>query len=186
MSRFDVIPTPLNGLLLIQRKKIEDNRGFLSRFYCSEELAQVGLRQPIVQINHTLTCKKGTVRGMHFQYPPYTEIKFISCLHGEIWDIAVDLRSSSPTFLHWYGATLSAENCKSLLIPQGFAHGFQTLTENCELMYLHTAPYQSAAEGGLNVCDPRLNISWPLPITELSERDRNRSFIDQNFSGIML
>lgn len=186
MSRFDFIPTPLTGLKLVQRKAIEDHRGFLSRFYCFEEFRAVGLDKPLAQINHTLTRSKGAVRGLHFQYPPYAEAKLVSCLHGEIFDAAVDLRRGSPTFLHWHGVILSESNRLSLLIPEGFAHGFQTLTEDCELIYLHTATYHPEAEGALNVADLKLDIAWPLEITELSDRDRNHKLIEQDFEGIIL
>lgn len=186
MSRFDFIPTPLSGLALVQRKAAEDHRGFLSRFYCAEEFRAAGLNKPIAQINHTLTRKKGAVRGLHFQYPPHAETKLVSCLKGEVWDVAVDLRHDSSTFLRWYGEILSAENRKSLLIPEGYAHGFQTLTEDCELIYLHTAAYHPEAEGALNVADPALNITWPLPIGDLSDRDRSHPFISPVFRGIVL
>ena len=186
MSRFDFIPTPLAGLMLVERKITEDHRGFLSRFYCAEEFCGAGINKPIAQINHTLTRKKGAVRGLHFQYPPHAETKQVSCLRGEIFDVAVDLRHDSPTFMQWHGEIISAENRKSLLIPEGYAHGFQTLAEDCELIYLHTAAYHPEAEGALNVADPRLNIVWPLPINDLSERDRNHPFIGSGFQGIVL
>ena len=186
MSRFDFIPTRLTGLMLVQRKAIEDHRGFLSRFYCGEEFGAAGMSKHIAQINHTLTRKKGAVRGLHFQHPPRAEAKLVSCLKGEIWDVAVDLRSDSPTFLQWHSEVLSAANRKSLLIPEGFAHGFQTLSEDCELIYLHTAAYYLESEGALNVSDPRLGIAWPLAITEISEKDRNHKLIEQNFQGITL
>ena len=186
MVRFDFIATPLKNLLVVQRKTIEDQRGFLSRFYCAEEFHEAGIEKSIAQINHTLTHKRGTVRGLHFQHPPYAEAKLVSCLKGEIWDVAVDLRRDSPTFLHSHGEILSAENRRSLLIPEGYAHGFQTLTENCELIYLHTASYHAQAEGALNVADPRLGIAWPLPIDDLSERDRSHSLINSGFEGIVL
>lgn len=186
MLRFDFIATPLGGLLLVQRKAIEDDRGFLSRFYCAEEFREAGINKPVAQINHTLTRKRGAVRGMHFQHPPYAETKMVSCLKGEILDVAVDLRRDSPTFLHWHGEIISATNRKSLLIPEGFAHGFQALTEDCELIYLHTAFYRAEAEGALNVADPKLSIAWPLPIGDLSVRDRNHAFIDENFQGVVV
>ena len=186
MPRFDFITTPLSGLKLVQRKVIEDSRGFLSRFYCANEFAEAGINKPIAQINHTLTCKKGAVRGLHFQHPPHTETKLVSCLQGEIWDVAVDLRRDSPTFLQWHGEILSAANRKSLLIPEGFAHGFQTLSKDCELIYLHTAAYHPESEGALNVTDPKLDIIWPLTITEISERDRNHKLIEPDFQGIIL
>lgn len=185
-KRFDFIQTPLAGLLSVQRKVTEDQRGFLSRFYCAEEFADAGLVKPIAQINHTFTRMKGAVRGLHFQHPPHAEAKLVSCLKGEVLDVAVDLRCGSPTFLQWHGEILSASNRRSLLIPEGYAHGFQTLTEDCELIYLHTAAYHPEAEGALNMTDPRLNVAWPLPITELSERDRCHPFIGSDFQGIVL
>lgn len=186
MSRFDFTATPLAGLTLVSRRRTEDHRGFLSRFYCADEYLEVGMSKPILQINHTLTLNKGAVRGMHFQHPPHAEIKLVSCLHGEVFDVAVDLRRSSPTFLHWHGVILSADNYQSLLIPEGFAHGFQTLTGDCELIYLHTAAYSGLDEGMLNVLDPTLNIAWPLQIDDISERDRTHPFIDQFFQGVLL
>ena len=186
MSRFKFIPTPLPGLQLVQRQAIEDHRGFLSRFYCVEEFAEAGIDKPIAQINHTLTRKKGAVRGLHFQLPPHAETKIVSCLQGAIWDVAVDIRRDSPTFLQWHGEILSSTNRKSLLIPEGYAHGFQTLSEDCELIYLHTASYHLEAEGALNVADPKLGIAWPLAVTEMSERDRNHKLIERDFQGIAL
>lgn len=186
MARFDFIPTPLQGLLIVQRLAITDERGFLSRFYCADEFLAAGVNKPIAQINHTLTRQQGAVRGLHFQHPPYSETKLVSCLHGEIWDVAVDLRYNSPTFLHWHGEILSANNRKSLLIPEGYAHGFQALTPDCELIYLHTEAYHPEAEGGLSVTDSRLNITWQLPISELSPRDANHPLISSDFHGIVL
>ena len=184
MSRFDFIKTPLSGLKVVQRKAIEDHRGFFSRFYCAEEFSQAGVNKPIAQINQSFTCKIGAVRGLHFQYPPYAETKIVSCVQGEIYDVAVDIRYESPTFLHWHGEILSAENQRSLIIPEGFAHAFQTMTENCELIYLSTAPYSHDTEGALNVKDDSLAITWPLPISDLSERDAQHPFIKPSFKGV--
>jgi dTDP-4-dehydrorhamnose 3,5-epimerase len=186
MARFDFNDTPLSGVKCVQRKPIEDARGFFARFYCADEFRVAGLDQPIVQINHTFTRSKGAVRGLHFQHPPHAESKLVSCMAGAVFDVAVDLRADSPTFMHWHGEILSAENRRSLLIPAGCAHGFQTLTEDCELLYLHTAPFHPEAEGALNVADPALTIAWPLPISEQSERDRSHPFIDSHFAGIRL
>lgn len=185
-SRFEFISTPLSGLTVIRRKPIEDERGFFCRFYCAEEFREAGLNKPVAQINHTFTRKKGAVRGLHFQYPPHAEAKIVSCLKGEIYDVAVDIRYGSPTFLCWYAEILSANNYKSLLITEGFAHGFQTLTKDCELIYLHTASYTPDAEGGLNVRDPRLAIVWPLKISGLSKRDMSYAYVDDRFEGIRL
>ena len=185
-GRFEILDTPLRGLKLIRRKRISDSRGYLERLFCAEDFGALILGRNIVQINHTLADKCGAVRGLHFQYPPHAETKIVSCLRGEIFDVAVDVRFDSPTFLHWYGTILSADNCKSLFIPEGYAHGFQTLTEACELIYLHTTAYHCKAEGALNVTDPRLNIGWPLAISDLSERDCNHPFISPTFQGVIL
>lgn len=184
MARFDFTATGLVGLTVVGRKPIEDARGFFSRFWCAEELREAGWGKPIAQINHTLTRRRGAVRGMHFQHSPHAEAKLVSCLRGEVFDVAVDLRRGSPTFLRWHGEVLSAANHRSLLIPEGFAHGFQTLAEDCELLYLHSAPYQPGAEGAVNAADPRLGIAWPLPISEQSDRDRAHAMLAADFPGI--
>ena len=186
MARLDFLNTPLTGLMVIQRKPIQDTRGFLSRLYSVEEFKNAGIDKPISQINHTLTLLKGAVRGLHYQKPPYSETKIVNCLRGEIFDIAVDLRQGSSTFLHWYGEKLSAQNNRGLLIPEGFAHGFQALSENCELIYFHTAPYVHEAEAGLNIVDTEIGINWPLPITELSDRDRSHPMVRPDFQGVSL
>jgi dTDP-4-dehydrorhamnose 3,5-epimerase len=173
-------------LKTIKRQHLSDARGFLVRLFCSMELAALGWHKPIAQINHTSTLYKGTIRGMHFQYPPHAEMKLVSCLHGEVFDVAIDIRSDSPTFLKWHGARLSASNGIALLIPEGFAHGFQALTDNVELLYCHSAPYCREAEGGLNPRDPDLNILWPETITEMSEKDTSRIFINHTFQGVTL
>lgn len=184
MSRFEVLDTPLAGLRVVRRARREDARGFLSRLFCAEELAAAGWARPVAQINHTLTRATGSVRGLHFQHPPQAETKLVSCLRGDVWDVAVDLRASSPTFLHWHAERLSADNGCALLIPRGFAHGFQALVPNCELMYLHDAFYAPASEGGIHPLDPRLAIAWPLPAGEMSERDRTRPMLNETFGGI--
>jgi dTDP-4-dehydrorhamnose 3,5-epimerase len=184
VSKFVISPTPLKNLTVIQRQRIEDHRGFFSRFFCAEELAPFGFNMPVAQMNHTLTARMGAVRGLHFQHQPYAEDKIISCLHGTIFDVAVDLRRGSPTFLRWHAEILSGDNGRSLLVPQGFAHGFQTLSEGCELLYLHSRPYAQHAEGALNVADPLLAIDWPLPICDLSARDSSHSFLSSKFTGI--
>lgn len=186
MSRLDFIDTPISDLKVVQRKPIRDARGYFSRFFCAEEFAQVGLSSAISQINHSYSKNAGTLRGMHFQMPPHAERKFVSCIRGEIFDVAVDLRRNSPTFLQWHGEVLSEENQRSLLIPEGFAHGFQTLTDDCELLYLVSVAYEPTAERGLNAEDPLLKIKWPLPITEMSDKDRNNAALSSGYSGIAL
>lgn len=183
-GRFEIRSTPIDGLCVVQRKPLGDSRGYLERLYCGEELHTLAPAKHIAQINHTLTVNRGTVRGMHFQLPPHAEIKFVSCLRGEVFDVAIDLRHNSPTFLRWHAELLSADNHRTLVIPEGFAHGFQTLTDDCEMLYFHTAAYQPDAERGVNALDPRLAIQWPLPFAGLSPRDAAHPFLDDHFSGV--
>jgi dTDP-4-dehydrorhamnose 3,5-epimerase len=185
-SRFDIIDTSLERLKLIQRKPAVDQRGSLERVFCAHELQAILPGKTVAQINFTRTAKRGTVRGMHFQYPPYAETKIVSCFRGEIFDVAVDLRQGSASFLRWHGEILSARNHRSLLIPEGFAHGFQTLLEDCELLYIHTAAWQPGAEGGLHPEDPRLDIHWPATVTELSQRDATHPLVTEEFAGVAL
>ena len=184
MSRFTLCDTPLSGLKIIERQALGDPRGFLSRLFCAEELGQAGWHGPIAQINHTCTALRGTVRGLHCQRPPHGEIKLVSCLRGEVFDVAVDLRRASPTFLHWHGEILSAANHRALLIPHGFAHGFQALCDEVELLYCHSAPHFPDAEFGLFPQDARLAIDWPLPVTGMSARDTAHARIDDHFEGL--
>jgi dTDP-4-dehydrorhamnose 3,5-epimerase len=184
MSRFIRQETALAGLLQVQRQRLADARGSLSRLFCADELHDAGWTQPVRQINHTRTLRRGCVRGMHFQRAPHAEAKLVSCLRGAVRDVAVDLRSGSPTFLQWHAATLSAENGWALLIPEGFAHGFQTLTDDVEMLYCHSMPYCASAEGGLHPMDERVAIAWPLPIAELSARDQAHQRIGADFTGV--
>ena len=185
-NRFTIISLPIKGPMVVKRNRIGDERGFLSRLFCQEELALAGWKKPIIQINHTLTEHSGTVRGIHYQNPPYTEMKLVTCVRGEVWDVALDLREGSPTFLKWHAELLTAENGRALLIPEGFGHGFQTITDNCELIYLHNKAYRPEAEAGVRFDDPELEINWPLPIEVCSERDRSHPLISTNFKGITI
>ena len=184
MSRFTVAATALDGLVCIQRQRHEDARGFFSRLFCADELATAGFRQPVAQINHTLTRRRGSVRGLHFQHQPHAEDKLVSCVRGDVFDVAVDLRKNSRAFLQWHAEVLSAENMRSLLIPKGFAHGFQALSDDVELIYLHSEPYAPGSEGGLNAHDPVLAIAWPLPFADLSDRDATHPYLTPEFGGI--
>jgi dTDP-4-dehydrorhamnose 3,5-epimerase len=186
MTRFAVTATPLAGVMRVQRQRLGDARGHLTRLFCADELGAAGWQGPIAQINHTLTARLGTVRGVHYQYQPHAEIKLVSCLRGEVWDVAVDLRRGSPTFLQWHSERLSADNGVALLIPQGFGHGFQTLSDDVEMLYCHSAAYATAAEGGLHPLDPRLALSWPLPVGGLSPRDAGHAFVGADFEGVSL
>jgi dTDP-4-dehydrorhamnose 3,5-epimerase len=176
-NRFDIVETPIGGLLRLERIRIGDERGWLERMFCADELRPAGWISPIAQINRTLTLNRGTVRGMHFQHPPHEEAKLVSCLAGEVFDVAIDMRKNSPTYLHWHGEVLSAGNARSLLIPEGFAHGFQTMSDRVEMLYFHSAAYAPTSEDGLRPDDPALDIAWPLAISEMSERDRNHKLL---------
>jgi dTDP-4-dehydrorhamnose 3,5-epimerase len=181
---FKITQTPLNGPAIIERTVNRDARGYLERLFGVEELAGVIGRRAIRQINRTLTTSRGTVRGMHFQVPPHAEVKLVTCLRGSVFDVAVDIRENSPTFLRWHAEVLADSEHRTMLIPEGFAHGFQALTDNCELLYIHTAPYVRSAESGLNPSDPRLDITWPKEITEMSARDASWEFLTDEFIGI--
>lgn len=185
-ARFAYHATPLDGVRVVTRKNLDDSRGYFCRLFCSDELRHAGFQKPITQINYTHTSGQGAVRGLHFQHPPHAEVKLVSCLRGEVFDVAVDVRRDSPTFLHWHGEVLSAADCKSLLIPEGFAHGFQALTPNCELLYLHTVAYVPEAAAGLHPLDPAIGIDWPLKIGEMSQHDRSQTFVNDDFSGVTL
>lgn len=172
------------GMYLVELEVRGDARGSFTRMYCQKELASIGVLPPIAQVNHSITRQRGVVRGLHFQLPPATETKVISCVQGAAWDVAVDLREGSPTFLQWCAYELSADNRRMVVIPDGCAHGFQTLTDEVELLYLHTAFYAPEHERGFNAQDPRLGITWPLPIAMQSDRDRHMPFIPDDFAGI--
>lgn len=186
MINFNYISTKLQGLYLIVPKSKIDNRGYFERLFCTEEFKEVGLNRPIVNINHSFSKQKGTIRGMHFQYPPSQEIKMITCLKGSIYDVALDIRKNSSTFLQWQGEILDGDSRKIFMIPEGFAHGFQTLEDNVELLYIHTNFYNKEHESGLNYNDPILNINWPLKVTKISDKDKNYKFITTNFKGVEL
>lgn len=181
MRRFTVTNLPLAGLRRVERQRLGDHRGFLARLFCAEELAAAGWVAPVVQINHSYTARQGTVRGMHFQRPPHAEMKLVSCIRGEVWDVAIDVRTGSSTFLQWHAERLSAVNGCALLIPAGFAHGFQTLCDDVELLYCHSAAYAPANEAGLNPLDTCLAIAWPLPVGALSARDAGHPSVDAAF-----
>ena len=169
--------TPLKGCYVIQTTPFIDHRGAFARFFCERELAPVIGDRKIVNVNFSRTVKRGSIRGMHFQRAPDAEMKFVRCLKGSVFDVAVDLRKESPTYLHWYGVELSAENMDMFAVPEGFAHGFQALEDDVEIMYLVTAFYSPHCEGGLNHADPQIRIRWPLPITDVSEKDLHHPYL---------
>ena len=176
--------TPLMGSYIIELNPYKDERGWFARTYCKNEFETIGHDKEWVQLNHSFTKHKGTVRGMHYQLPPFSEIKMVRCIAGAVYDVIVDLRKDSETFLKWFGADLSAENKKMIYIPEGFAHGFQALTDDCELIYHHSQFYMPGVEGGLKYDEPKVNIKWPLAITNISQRDNTHPFLDIHFKGI--
>lgn len=176
----------MSDIFVIERRILRDSRGSFERVFCGEEMFEVLGNRKIRQINFSRTLRTGTVRGMHYQMPPRAELKVVSCLRGRVFDVAVDLRLGSPTFLHVFSIELSAENGKALVIPEGCAHGFQSLTDECELLYLHTAPYASDLERSVNSEDPALAIQWPLPISERSDKDAAIPFIEPTYLGVQI
>ena len=186
MGRCIAVDTPLGGLKVICRTPITDSRGSFSRVFCQEELAGAGWRKPIAQINHSYTARRGTIRGLHFQRAPNAEMKLVSCIRGAVWDVAVDVRAGSPTFLQWHAEQLSAENGRSLLIPEGFAHGFQALTDHVELVYCHSVAYAPQTETGLWPLDASVSVPWPLAATDMSDRDASFPRISREFEGVLL
>lgn len=176
--------TRIAGVLVVQSDRVEDERGAFARLFCEQELAGVVGARRIVQVNHSRTAAPGAVRGMHYQRAPHAEMKLVRCLRGRVWDVAVDLRAGSPTFLHWHAEELTPANGRMLVVPEGCAHGFQVLSPDSELLYLHTAAYDAAAEGGVHCLDPRLGIAWPLPVTGLSARDASHPPLDAGFAGL--
>jgi len=182
----ELMETSITGVMVAKTSRIGDRRGTFARFFCETELANALGQRHIVQINHSRTINVGAVRGMHYQHPPCAEMKLVRCIKGRVWDVALDLRKGSPTFLHWYGVELSAESDEMMVIPEGCAHGFQVLEDKSELLYLHTASYASVYEGGVRHNDPLVDIQWPLAVTDLSDRDRMHPLIDQCFCGVTI
>ena len=180
---FQVEPTPLAGVKVLQRHRFSDDRGSFARLFDTAELAALGSTFPIAQINHSATSRRGSLRGMHYQLRPKADAKLVTCIRGVILDVAVDLRKGSPTLCRWHGEILSAANQRSMLIPAGFAHGFQTLSDDVELIYCHGEAYDPAHEGALNAFDARLAIAWPERVTAISDRDRSHAMLPDAFEG---
>jgi len=179
-----IIETSLTGAYVIELEPFLDERGFFARVFCEKEFAKIGFDRQIVQVNHSLTRQKGTIRGMHYQESPACEIKIIRCIQGAVFDVMVDIRAGSSTFMHWHGVELSKDNMRMVYIPEGFAHGFQALTDNAELIYHHSAFYQPDYERGIRHDDPALAIKWLLPVGFVSPKDQHYRFLGKNFKGI--
>lgn len=184
MGKFNIRSTPLKDAVVVESKPFHDHRGAFSRLFCRNELSSfIGNRQ-IVNINLSTTLKIGVVRGLHYQKVPSQEMKLVRCLRGAVFDVIVDLREDSATFLQWYGLELSENDEQMIVVPEGFAHGFQVLKENSEVLYFSTEFYSPGCESGLRYNDPALDIQWPLPVSEISEKDMSYSLVDHSFSGM--
>jgi dTDP-4-dehydrorhamnose 3,5-epimerase len=177
-------PTAVHGAHLIDLERRGDDRGFFARFFCENEFADAGLIKHFAQINTSLTQKRGTLRGMHYQLPPSAEVKVVRCIKGALFDVVLDLRPDSPTFGKWFGETLDAENRTMMYVPEGCAHGFVTLADDTEALYLVSHPYGPEDERGIRFNDPRFAIDWPVSPTEVSAKDSNWPDFDPAFHGI--
>ena len=188
MTNFIIKETSIEGLKVGQIQSKLDERGYFERVYCYKEYEELSGRSfQIKQINRSMSKIKGTTRGLHFQWPPFAETKIVSCPSGRLFDVAVDLRVDSPTYLKYYSVELTGDNKKFLIIPEGFGHGFQTLEPNTEILYLVTEEFSLQHDDGINPVDPAIGVEWPLSITLRSEKDTNRKYIsDRNFKGVQL
>ena len=178
--------TSIAGLFVGEARPIEDARGHFARLFCAGELNAVIGSRSIVQINHSVTNEVGAIRGLHFQIAPYTDMKIVRCLRGRVWDVAVDVRRGSLTYLSWVAKELSPNNRRMMIIPEGCAHGFQVMEPKSELLYLHTSAYSLAAEQGIRFDDPSVGIAWPIPATVMSDRDRGFPLIAPDFTPVVL
>jgi len=178
------VETKLLGSFVIHPTLLQDERGGFSRVFCKNEFKHIGHDKEFVQLNHSFNTHKGTIRGMHYQEPPFSEIKLIRCVRGAVYDVIIDIRKSSPTFLQWFGIELSARNMNMIYVPEGFAHGFQTLEENSELLYHHTNFYEPLSERGIRYSDAEIAINWPIEVTSISQKDKNYPLLTPTFKGI--
>ena len=183
---FNAIPTPISDLGHYAGRIFEDDRGEFQRLYCAREFAHNNHRFRIVQANRSLTTAAGTVRGLHYQVPPHAETKVVQCIRGRVWDVAVDLRRQSETFLQWHAVELSDTNQQVIVVPPGFAHGFQALEDDSELLYFHSHEYVPEAEAGIAHNDPIVAVEWPLTALNISDRDRAFDRLTMKFTGLEL
>jgi dTDP-4-dehydrorhamnose 3,5-epimerase len=177
------IKTELVGACIIDIERLEDERGFFARSWCEREFRDHGLNPGLAQCSISFNRQRGTLRGMHYQIAPDAEAKIVRCTAGSIYDVIIDLRRESPTFTRWVGVELSAENRRMLYVPEGFAHGFQTLADNSEVFYQISQFYAPASARGVRWNDPQFGITWPLEITAMSDKDRLSGDFDPH-SGI--
>lgn len=184
MDRFSYQKTNIEGVYIITPKKIVDNRGFYERFFCAKDFEEIGFNTNIKQINHSKTNEKGVIRGFHYQTPPHTEIKVVRCLKGAIFDVALDVRRNSKTFLQHVSVDLNEENDQYLILPEGIAHAFQTLTNNSEIIYMVSKFYAPNSDIAINPLDPKLNVNWPIEINKALSKELNAKFLNESFQGI--
>jgi len=182
----NLLETSLPGAWVIDSKSLQDNRGAFSRIFCALELQEILGSRTIVQINHSITRDVGSIRGLHYQKTPHAELKIIRCLKGRVFDVAVDLRQGSPTFLKWNAVELTPRSNLAYVIPEGCAHGFQVLEANSELLYLHTAFYTPTSEVAVRFDDPRISVNWPLTPTNVSVKDKSHPLLNEGFEGVII
>lgn len=176
-------PLPLYGAAEICSSPVEDARGWFARLFCQKELFSLNEGRPIQQVNCSFSVKRGLVRGLHFQKAPRSEDRAVRCIVGRVFDVMVDLRENSSTFGCWHAVILDSTEMNMVYIPRGFAHGFQTLEDNCQMLYLHTGFYAPETEGGIHYDSPALGVEWPLPVTEVSQRDETLPHFEPSFGG---
>ena len=174
----------LPGAFLIEVEKLVDHRGAFFRTFCKDDFKQINHDKEFIQFNHSINNRKGTIRGMHYQIPPDAEVKLIRCIKGHVHDVLVDLRKNSSTFLNWITVELSAGRSNMIYVPEGIAHGFQTLEDNCELLYYHTSAYNPMAERGVRYDDSKVDIKWPIDPINISDRDKSYPMLTPDFKGI--
>lgn len=181
-----ILPTSLDGVFRLELKQHSDERGWFTRFFCGQTLAQCGLISQVSQTNHSYCRQRGILRGLHYQRPPRAEVKIIRCVQGQVFDVAVDVRKGSPTFLQWYGVCLSADDPTAVYVGQGFAHGYLSLTDHAAVVYHASEPYAPEFEGSVRFDDPRIGIRWPVSDPRLSDKDFGTAWLDQAFEGVSL
>ena len=178
------LATPLADAFVVELDLRGDQRGFFARLFCENEFASAGLHSHFVQVNNSLSSRKGTLRGLHYQLAPAAEVKLVRCIRGALYDVIVDIRPDSPTYCRWFGAELSAANRRMMYVPRGFAHAFITLADETEAIYLVSDFYSPDCERGLRWNDPRFAIQWPLQPVEISEKDSNWPDFDPSFHAV--
>ena len=182
MNRFEITELGL-GVKGVKRLALGDARGSLTRLFCAQDFVACGWNKPVAQVNWVENKSRGTLRGLHYQVAPHAEDKLLFCMNGEIHDVVVDVRRGSHSLLQNVAINLSAARSEGLLIPAGFAHGYQCLSDDVKLLYFHSAFHAPSDERGLNPLDPKLNIAWPMPIKNLSERDQSHALTNAIFEG---